>query len=118
MATYDDLAKRLNDAAQQKQNIAKDLLTVVEEFTRQVERVWQSGGKIEFGRLADDGTYVAGQIGAPNDGQIAEFVIAGLSGSGSVRNVQESKFGVNLLFEVKMFLGKSGTLKEMIHSVH
>jgi hypothetical protein len=53
--------------------------------------------------------------GAP---QIAEFVIAGFSGSGSVRNVQEFKFGVNLLFEVKMFLGKSGTLKEMIHSVH
>ena len=52
--------------------------------------------------------------GAP---QVAEFVIAGLSGSGSVR-VQESKFGVNLLFEVKMFLGKSWTLKEMIRSVH
>src|SRR6185437_7967447 len=50
--------------------------------------------------------------------RFAEFVIAGFSGSGSVRNVQEFKFGVNLLFEVKMFLGKSGTLKEMIHSVH
>ena len=48
--------------------------------------------------------------GAP---QIAKFVIGGFSGSGSVRNVQEFKFGVNLLFEVKMFLGKSGTLKEI-----
>ena len=75
MTTYSDLAARLNAAAAKKDSYSKDLLAVADAFTREVERTWQSGGKVLFG-TENNGIFVPGTIGEIDDNQASTFKLA------------------------------------------
>ncbi|WP_233839230.1 hypothetical protein [Paraburkholderia sp. ZP32-5] len=76
MSTYADIVKRLNAVASQRAKIAANLTTHAAEFTRELDRRWQGGGKITFGAEGDNGAFRQNEIGPPDDNQTCEFLIA------------------------------------------
>jgi len=75
MTTFSDFTARLNAAASIKEGYSKDLLAIADAFTREVERSWQSGGKVQFGTYSGN-VFMPGTIGELDNGQATEFLLA------------------------------------------